>query len=165
MTSNYNRQVDQARDMDRLSTALIDAGIGLVKRNPVPSALYVLGLFLCLFFNGLDVQPKHQQAYEQSLESIDYDAYYISRDDFYRRKSEYERSLGWFWSCDRRCQSFKTLFNEASINFQQQEKLRESKLSEAKSHVGLFSKYGIAETRNLFWNQVRLHFFYLFLFF
>ena len=44
-----NQQI-QARELEKLSTALIDVGINAVKRNPVPSGLYVIGILLCLFF-------------------------------------------------------------------------------------------------------------------
>jgi hypothetical protein len=50
----------QARDVDRISTALIDLGVTVIKRNPVPTALYVIGKSIyCPFFlyGGVILEP------------------------------------------------------------------------------------------------------------
>ena len=40
-----------ARNIDRMSTVLIDAGVHVVKRNPIKVGGYLFGILLCLFFN------------------------------------------------------------------------------------------------------------------
>ena len=44
-----------ADDLDYISTALITGGINTVKRNPIKFSLYLIGLLLCLLFNGFSV--------------------------------------------------------------------------------------------------------------
>jgi hypothetical protein len=43
-----DRQVMTARDIDRMSTVLVDAGVSVVKRNRIKVGGYLFGILLCV---------------------------------------------------------------------------------------------------------------------
>lgn len=62
------------------------------------------------------------------------------------------RSKGW-WTCDATCQEHKHEYNIALKEYNYQ-KIEEAKIiASAKSSVGIFSNYGVDETRLLFWTR------------
>ena len=65
---------------------------------------------------------------------------------------QYRRSQGWF-SCDSRCQTFKTNYQEKLKTFNLLQREQDMKVSEAKASVGIFSSYGVDEARNMFWTR------------
>jgi hypothetical protein len=65
---------------------------------------------------------------------------------------QYRRSQGWF-SCDSRCQTFKTNYQEKLKTFNMLQREQDMKVSEAKASVGIFSSYGVDEARNMFWTR------------
>ncbi len=69
------------------------------------------------------------------------------------REREYYRSKGWFFSCDGFCQSKKLAYEESKQTYTILHQNEEAIISEAKSTVGLFSTYGVYETRDLFWQR------------
>jgi hypothetical protein len=152
MSSVRDRQLQQARELDRLSTVLINAGVQVVKRNPIKSSLYVLGLLLCLLFNGFSVTKTHEEAYERALDKIDYDKLYSAADTYFDARRKYEQSRGWF-SCNQKCQTLKKLADFTHATYQEELRKEREATAEAKSYLGLFSKHGVGETRNLFWNK------------
>lgn len=153
MSSSRDRQILQARELDRLSTVLIDAGVRFVKRNPIPVGIYAFGLLICLFFSGLRVAPQHQKAFEKVLDTIDYDKLNISADIYYSAKRKYDASRGWFFTCNADCKKYKKQSELAYNDYQNEIKKEQLATATAKSHLGLFSTYGVAETRDLFWNK------------
>lgn len=153
MSSVRDRQLQQARELDRLSTVLIDEGIKVVKRNPMKTSLYVVGLLLCLFFNGFTVSKVHEKAYEQAIDKIDYNKLYSVADQYYDAYRQYQQSRGWFFSCNKTCQKLKKISDITYANYQEELRKEREATAVAKSYLGLFSKHGIGETRNLFWNK------------
>lgn len=152
MSSGRDRQILQARELDKASTYLIRVGANAVKRNPIKVGAYVLGLLLCIFFNGFSVGDTQRAEYYQELTKIDYqrlDDARVAVDVSYR---PYYRSKGWF-SCNSECQMYKKEYDEALSNYNFLKKQEEQQLSLAKSKLGLFSEYGVEETRNLFWER------------
>ena len=65
----------------------------------------------------------------------------------------YQNSQGWFWSCNEQCQQYKTVFQQDKSFFYEIKKLEKEKISQAKGSVGIFSEYGVAETRYMFNDQ------------
>jgi hypothetical protein len=47
---NARNQQISAQNIQRFSDELINGGINAIKRNPIPSGLYVVGVLVCLFF-------------------------------------------------------------------------------------------------------------------
>lgn len=62
------------------------------------------------------------------------------------------KSKGWF-GCDTNCQYKKTDYTAALAEYNFQRKEEENIVSDAKSSVGIFSSYGVGETRSLFWSR------------
>lgn len=62
------------------------------------------------------------------------------------------KSKGWF-TCDKKCQTNKIDYEIAlrEYNFQRSEE--ERIIADAKSSVGIFSSFGVEETRGLFWTR------------
>jgi hypothetical protein len=62
------------------------------------------------------------------------------------------KSKGWF-SCNKKCQFYKTDYEIALKEYNFQRKEEQRIIADAKSSVGIFSSYGIDETRGLFWTR------------
>ena len=124
-----------------------------MKRNPIKVGFYLIGILICLFFNGLSISPVANELFESKLASIDYGPLDIASRDFEIAQHRYQQSKGWFWTCNDSCQSHKQGLEFATVEYKKQQQIVADKMSEAKSNVGIFSKFGVAETRNLFWER------------
>lgn len=138
--------------VDRISTLLIHAGVQTVKKYPVPSALYVIGLLLCLFFNGWSVTESQYRDYDNSISTIDHSKLDDLGAQLRLAHTNYYNTKGWF-SCDSTCQTYKRRVDELSREHQQLKAQYAEHVSSAKSKLGLFSAFGIDETRDLFWSR------------
>lgn len=152
MSSSRDQQIAQARELDRISTLLIDVGVRTVKRNPIKVSLYVVGLAICLFFNGIKMSSEQAKAFETDMSKYDYERIDRAALKAERLSSVYYRSKGWF-TCDPSCQLNKAAMQEAISYHRVVLGEENAKISEAKSKVGIFSDYGVSETRNLFWER------------
>lgn len=151
-TSSNDTRLQQARQLDDASTALARIGVEIVKKHPVISTSYVIGLLLCFFFTGFSISQEQRNAFDQNVRRIDYAA--LDEADYQYREAEYmyRQSKGWF-SCDSICQTRKSIMEDALNTVKSLEKQNEKKLSDAKAQVGIFSEIGVAETRDLFWTR------------
>lgn len=152
MSSDRDQQLANAREIDRVSTIMLDLGVKVVKRNPLKVGGYVVGLLLCLFFNGWSSTPTQLTEYNAHIKEIDYEEYHQARDRLSHATSIYYRSKGWF-SCDPQCKKNLEIMKEQEESFKLISKYEQKKVSEAKASLGLFSEYGISETRELFWKR------------
>ena len=73
-----------------------------------------------------------------------------AREDVIRGKQEVYKTSGWF-SCDAACQSAKRRLNTAVEKLKPLEDKRYAIIKAAKHEVGVWSKYGVDETREKFW--------------
>lgn len=67
--------------------------------------------------------------------------------------SYYYQSKGWFFTCDATCTRYYDKYQQAQARFDQLEYEYNSQLADAKGKLGVFSEYGVAETRDLFWSK------------
>lgn len=152
MSSQRDQQLQAAREVDRMSTALINVGVRVVKNNKLKVGGYIIGLLLCLFFSGWKVTDVQRNEYYAELEKVDHTALYETEALLYQAHTGYQRSKGWF-SCDAVCQSYK---NDMQVYQREYDRLKKDealKIASAKSKLGIFSEYGVEETRNLFWER------------
>eukprot|EP01031_Cornospumella_fuschlensis_P034355 gene34355-41585_t len=152
MYSEQQRSAVRVREVDDTSTLLLRVGVSAVKRHPGKAALYVLGLILCLFFNGFAVNEQSRAAFYQSLGQIDHAALDDAQFAASQAYKDYRRSSGW-WSCDKSCQFYKEQYE---INQRRADELKRKQqllLADAKGQLGIFSEYGVSETRDLFWRR------------
>ncbi len=141
-------QVQRTEDRD-ISTVLINSGIRFVKRNPIPVSFYIIGMLLAFFFSGFSVDSNTQAVFEKGIQSIDWREIEIAKFNMEDSYSTYYRSKGWF-SCDEICkinyEDYKIQENKHKILTQNQK----DTLREMKGKVGIFSNYGVSETKSLF---------------
>lgn len=150
MSSARDQQLQAARDLDRASTVMIDLGVKVIKRNPIKVGAYLIGILICLFFNGWTVSDAQRAEYYNIMDKIDHSRANNAAEDLYLATQRYRQSKGWF-SCDATCslnkqsmESYQRIYNAIRAE-------DEALLANAKSKLGVFSEAGVAETRDLFW--------------
>lgn len=142
--------------IDEASSVLVNYGIHAIRKNPVKVGVWAFGLLICLVFNGIAVTPAQQEKFNSSLKQVEKVEYSLDNAIERLRQSEadYRTSQGWFWSCNTAlCKSNKKVFEDDKASVDALKKVRSDSLSSAKSSVGLFSTYGVSETRWLFNDQ------------
>jgi hypothetical protein len=146
----------QIREFEKLSTALITLGVQTIKKNPVKVGLYALGMLIFLFFQGLKISATQRAEYNQQLSKLDTDTLNSLENEMVSAYNHYY-SLRWnyiiYESCSGECLHWKNLYHEKKLNFQSFEKQENDKIALAKSKLGIFSEYGVDETRTVFQNS------------
>ena len=148
----YNRQdaLQRANQIDTFSTALINLGVTVVKRHPVPTAFYAFGVLICLFFSGIAVSQQQTEEFTNLLGKLDHQALDTAEMEYLHANKLYNQHKGWF-SCDDICQEYKLQMEGTNTIYQNELKAQQNVISDAKGTVGIFSTYGVEETRELFW--------------
>ena len=54
-----------------VSKTMSRAGLNVVRRNPIKTLLYVLGVMVCALFNGITAPPEVEDAYHEALQQLD----------------------------------------------------------------------------------------------
>eukprot|EP01039_Chlorochromonas_danica_P008523 gene8523-9396_t len=152
MSSERDRSIIQARELDQASTFLVRLGVQTVRRNPIKVSFYLLGLLLCLFFNGFSITAEQRAAYYEAMKKVDHTAVLEASDRLDQSYYHYRSHRGWF-SCDATCQLYKTVYDEDYQRYQALKQEEARALSAAKATLGLFSEYAVEETRDLFWQR------------
>ncbi len=152
MSSERDRQVTRARELDRLSTSLFRFGTNVVKRNPIKTSMYLVGIAICLLFSGVTVSDSQRNEYYREMEKLDFRRIEELRVDTQISYDRYYRHKGWF-SCDEQCQQYYNEYMLTKSLFESSSKEEDKKLAHAKSNLGIFSEYGVEETRNMFWHR------------
>lgn len=138
-----------------LGEIVVSGASTFVQKRPTLSALWIVGLLLAIFANGLPVEEMQRLQYEQSIDKADHvtkrelkEAYTKLR----HAEQAYYDSKGWF-SCDQYCMENYELVQRSQQRVDMVEAKREGLIKEARSVVGLFSIYGVGEVRRKFWNS------------
>ena len=105
------------------------------------------------FAVGFAVTPEANARYEHHLSKIDFEKTYQARELVDRRYETYYHSKGWFFSCDEVCTSNYAHLQAAQAQLSEVEAQDYAKLSDARAEVGIFSEYGVAEARDMFWDK------------
>jgi len=135
MASSREEKLAAAREFDRISTVLVDLGVKAVKRNPIKLTSYIVGLLLCLFFSGWQVNDSQRQEYQQELQKLDRQAIHDAEDALRHSYDLYYSSKGWF-SCDSRCQQYRSDYNLFQRQFNALKADESRQISIAKSKLG-----------------------------
>ena len=93
-------------ELEKASTYLIEAGSKFVKQNPIKFSWYIIGLLICLFFNGLKVDEEILDDYHRNTRQIDWDSLEKQRIKMLQAKQNFQSSQGLFWQCDNRFNIF-----------------------------------------------------------
>ena len=121
------------------------------------SVLFVIVLaFVGLYIGGwanppVTVTPEVDSNYNMDLIKADnVKGLDEAREDVMHQKQNVYKASGWF-SCDAACQSAKARLNTAVQKLKPLEDERYAIIKAAKHEVGVWSKYGVDETREKFW--------------
>lgn len=146
-----SEQVQQrASPEGQLLNRVVKGGLEFVKTHKKITGSYVLGLALLLFGTGFKVSDDLKRNYEATLRTIDDKA---KQRAFYDLKSSEERYYahkGWF-SCDEACQRYKRTMDAHAAVYEAALRDEAAIVRDAKQSVGIFSEYGVQETRDMFW--------------
>lgn len=119
----------------------------------VQVALYVVGILICLLVNGFSVTVEQEAAFNNSIKQIDFRALDDAQYEYFDAENAYSKSRGWFFSCDDVCQIRKRSAEIAKEKFETLKADHAAQMSDAKAKLGVFSTYGVGETRDLFWSS------------
>jgi hypothetical protein len=140
--------------IDAASSGLINLGVTTVKRNPIKMGFWVLGLLLAFFINGTEVTQEQLRDYGRALDKIPTAEIHEAEARFYDSRSNYEASRGWFWTCSsNECINNKAELAVATAELARYKIQEREAMRDAKQSVGVFSAYGVQETRNMFWSN------------
>lgn len=137
------------------ATVMTNLAVNFLKRHYIFSFLWIFGLLLTAFANGYSVDSETDREFSKKLYDADKieqtqlrDAY-LDNDAAYRR---YYQSKGWF-SCDVGCQHNYQKYLDAQQRLREAKAIHNAALSEARKVVGIWSEYGVSDTRRLFWSS------------
>ena len=106
--------------IDRASDSLVNFGVNTVRRNPIKTGFWIVGLFLGFLANGFEVTPTAMKQYSQALDKIPYPELEAAHMRYMDSRRMYEHSRGWFWTCNtQRCQDNKAVMEADQRNFAQ----------------------------------------------
>ena len=97
--------------------------------------------------------PEVAAEYEYDLSNINTNAIIKAEEQMNIAYQHYYHTKGWFWQCNSVCtQNYEVYMHKKSI-FDGEVAIADQQLSNAKAKVGLFSEYGVGETRDMFWQR------------
>lgn len=105
-----------------------------------------------LSLHAIQVSDSQRQMYYKELQSVDTASIQRVGQELYFADQQYQQSRGWF-SCDSFCQQHKQRAEQLLREYNALRAEEERAMSSAKSKLGLFSEYGVEETRDLFWER------------
>jgi hypothetical protein len=136
---------------DISASTVANAGVRFVKRNPVPSAAYAIGLLLCIFFTGFSLTEMQKRQFYNDVDTVDYEKLDEAQATAMHWNQKYYQTKGFFWTCNDVCQENKREFERADLFYQTLKRNEAAIISDAKSKIGIFSELGVKETREAFW--------------
>lgn len=148
-TSIQERRPDGAEG-ESVVSILSRGATKVVKDHPKISTSYLIGILFLLFGTGFKVSEDLRDSYDRTLDKIDFEGQQVAHGNLWEAKQSYDRSKGWF-SCDRLCTQHKKRYDAAQATWDKLKAEEYAVTKEAKSQLGIFSEYGVAETRDVFW--------------
>eukprot|EP00397_Hematodinium_sp_SG-2012_P026974 GEMP01028311.1.p1 GENE.GEMP01028311.1~~GEMP01028311.1.p1 ORF type:complete len:285 (+),score=41.58 GEMP01028311.1:45-899(+) len=131
--------------------------VEFVKRRPVVTSLYVIGLLAAALGTGFKVTTDAIQHYQEGMAR----ANHVTSSDLARAVNELKRAdleyynvKGWFWqACDERCQKAKTRYMISEARVAEVTARRDEIMTNARREVGIWSTLGVQDVRNSFWSS------------
>lgn len=123
------------------------------KEYPKTVSLWGLGLAVSLLATGFSVSQEMAASYETDMARADMSVPIAkAAQKLAQLENQYYYSRGWF-SCDQHCQELQTSTEHARRRLENLRKEEAAAMSNIKSRLGVFSEYGVAETREHFWHS------------
>jgi len=132
--------------------ALAKGTATFAKKNKTLTGGYLIGLLCLLFATGFKVNETSRQAYERTMDKVDTESLARAHRRYRDAEASYQASMGWFWSCDTRCQHWKATAQSARAELDALQREEQNIVGQAKHQVGIFSEYGVQETRDVWWS-------------
>ena len=132
-------------------TAVLSGAKTFVKKHPVVTSAYFLGLFAALFGSGVTLTAHQLGSYNKIMGTINLDAEFDASRNYVDAYSVHRASQGWFWSCDGICQRNKSRMDVAKGRLDEVKAESNARQNEAKKVAGVFSEVGVQEVRDSFW--------------
>lgn len=124
-----------------------------LQKHYVVSSLYLVGLIMAAFGNGYTVDPKSASVYHERMthagEVTSADMLHLSR-ELRQAQDLYYQHKGWF-TCDLECIKYRDHMNLLQQELGIVKLQRDNLMLQARSDVGPWSVYGIADLRKAFW--------------
>ena len=156
MNNNSNRNAGESERsiVPKITvSSVVNVGARFVKRNPVPSAAYAIGLLLCIFFTGFSMSELQKKQFYDDVSVVDYVELDKAHEAAMIWNHRYYQSKGFFFTCNEACQQNKREYEYADRVYQTLKEEEEQIVSNAKSKIGIFSELGVQETREAFWER------------
>eukprot|EP00301_Raphidiophrys_heterophryoidea_P007816 c12978_g1_i1.p1 GENE.c12978_g1_i1~~c12978_g1_i1.p1 ORF type:complete len:291 (+),score=74.85 c12978_g1_i1:129-1001(+) len=155
MSADHQRQDVQSRQGPDASTVLITLGKEFVVRNPRISIAYVIGILVCLLANGFTPSPAAVEQMESKMGELGDLGHQIriAQETVWQAEERYYNSKGWFFSCNQLCQQNKKDYEIKLAKLQTFQHQYNRGVAEANANVGVFSTYGVQQSRELFWRM------------
>ena len=145
-----------ARTLDQTSNQLLAFTKERVRRNPIKIGFWIIGLLLCLLFNGEPVTDAQLENYTAAIDKIPHMELDQATDILHDSDMLYRQSQGWFWTCNtEQCQANKNTYEHDLKEVNALAQVAREHQREANAAVGLFSEEGVRNTRGLFWGAYR----------
>lgn len=151
--STNNQQVRvQLPSQSQVGSFLIKGTGAFVRKHPVISGYYALGLLILLLGgSGLALSSTQQHEYNNIMSTIDVELEYEVSSKFAAADSAYRSTKGWF-SCDNLCTRNKRRMEDAKADLDAVRKEGYARMSDAKKVAGIFSEVGVSEVKDSFWS-------------
>jgi len=155
MSSSGETRLVQPGEAAQAAVVVLAKGVyGTAKRHKKISLTWAFGLLLTMFATGSKVTTEQAQVYERSMEAAEMSEPIRSAAQRHRRlEAAHHESKGWFWTCDATCQHRKRMADAALGELRALQREEAARVSDVKAQVGVFSEFGVAETRERFWNS------------
>ena len=134
-----SQQQISRRELEDLSVLPFKAAAGFVKRHPIPTGFWLLGLGLCFLFTGFVVPKESYDRYESGLANLNQaslDSLETSWENWKLHEKNYQMSKGWFWSCDRICLGHKSAHDQAYVEYTRLQAMYDQSHAELKGELG-----------------------------
>jgi len=153
-SSSSETRLVQPGEAAQAAVVVLAKGVyGTAKRHKKISLTWIFGLVLTMFASGFRVTPEQAQKYEASMERAEMsEPIRLAAHRHRRLEQKHYDSKGWFWSCDAACQRNKRMADMALRELHDLQRQEALLISDVKAQVGIFSEFGVAETRERFWS-------------
>ncbi|KAL3912833.1 MAG: hypothetical protein SGARI_000955 [Bacillariaceae sp.] len=119
---------------------IVRGATSFAKNHKIISGSYILGILVILLIgSGTKLNYDQRRQYNQIMSTIDLQAEFDASTDYWRANEAYRATKGWF-SCDGICQRNKQRMEEAKYRLDAVRQEGQSRMSDAKSVAGIFSR-------------------------
>ena len=142
------------QEFQETGNLIVKNTIKIAKNNPIKISSYLLGILVFLFATGYNVKPERYKDFESKIVESRMKTFDVldAKTAVENNRRIYRRSKGWF-TCNQECQNNLSILKISEQQYASFKKEEDIAVRDAKSTLGIFSKYGVEEVRSLFWQK------------